>query len=244
MPKSSRPKWVLRLVLIGASAWAIPALGQNSPTPAPNAGASRSASLPSVRIGAIDMEKVFKDYKKVEFTSNQLKADATSRQGELAKIGNQMQQIAKEMEGLAPNSNDFTGKESQLTELKIKLETEREKAQAEFARREAQALAQIYREIQDVSAAVAKANGMHYIVKVSNEPVSGDEPNSVMAAMAHSVIYSDPSLDITSVVVQVLNKKYEATGGAPADAATQPASATQTQAQPAARPTAAPAGGR
>lgn len=247
MPTSSHASLGIGLTL-AVVVLAVPPLSVQAqgPNGSPAAAQSRPASG-ALRIGAIDMEKVFKEYKKVEFTSEQLKADAQSRQAELAKLLSEMQQLGKEMEGLAPGSNDFAAKESQITRLRAQLEAEREQAQADFARREADALAQIYREVQDASAAVAKANNMQYIVKISNEPVVGTDPNSVMAAMARSVIYSDPGLDITAVVIKFLNQRYDASGGtpAPADAAAQPASATQTAprgAPAAAAPGGAPAG--
>lgn len=250
MPISLRANLAIGLSL-AAAALAVPSAStraQGPAAPAPAAAQARPAAAATLRIGAIDMEKVFKEYKKVEFTSNQLRSDAQSRQGELAQLLTQMQQLGEEMKGLAPGSNDFNSKESQITQLRARLEAEREQAQADFARREADALAQIYREVQEMSGAVAKANSMQFVVKISNEPVSGTDPNSVMSAMARSVIYSDPSLDITSIVVKHLNQRYETSGGAtaPADAATQPASATQgaQRSAPGAQPAApaAPAG--
>lgn len=243
MPMPSRTRWALGLTLTAMVAAGIPgpALGQ-AQTPAQSGGQPPAATRPAaapLRIGSIDMEQVFKGYKKVEFTSNQLKSDAQAKQAELGKLLSQMQQLGEEMKGLAPGSNDFTAKESEVTRLRATLEAEREQAQTEFARREAEALAQIYREVQDMSAAVAKANGMQYVVKVSNEPITGSDPNSVMAAMARSVVYSDPSLDITQVVIKYLNQRYESSGATgatapPADPATQPASATQATPRPAA----------
>lgn len=226
MPTPSRAIMVLGLALALALVGATASSAQNAPPP--QGAGSRPAAAP-LRIGAIDMEKVFKEYKKVEFVSSQLRTDAQSKQAELGKLLGQMQQLGEEMKGLAPGSNDFTSKENDITRLRAQLESERELAQAEFARREAESLAQIYREVQEASATVAKANSMHYVVKISNEPVSGSDPNSVMAAMARSVIYSDPSLDITPIVIKWLNQRYETSGAArsPADSATQPASATQ-----------------
>ena len=33
---------------------------------------------------------------------------------------------------------------------------------------------------------------MNYIVKVSNQPISGTNPNSVMAAISNTMVYADP----------------------------------------------------
>ena len=50
-------------------------------------------------------------------------------------------------------------------------------------------------------ARVAKWRKMTYVVKVSNQPISGGNPNSVMAAMANTMVYADPRNDITNDVV-------------------------------------------
>jgi outer membrane protein len=76
-------------------------------------------------------------------------------------------------------------------------------------------------------AAVAKKLGMNFVVKVSNEPISGQNPEAVMMAMAKSVVYSDDSVDITDWVVHNLNTNYVQKGGktvAPAAANTAPTS--------------------
>jgi Skp family chaperone for outer membrane proteins len=241
MPKSSRVALAACLGLIGLGALVRTTSGQNDQP----AGKTAAPPPPApARIGAIDMDRVFKEYKKVKFTSEQLKNDATAKQGELQKLMAQMRQIAGELEGLAPGSNDYKGKEGELTKLKVQLEADREQAQADFARREAEALATIYREVQEMTAKVARYKGLNYVVKVSSEPVSGNEPQSVMAAMARSVVYNDPSMDITEMVIYNLNSNYEKAVGAttPAptgDAATRPAAATGTP--PTTRPPAAAA---
>lgn len=210
------------------------------------APAAAPASPAAVRIGSIDMDRVFKDYKKVKFTSEQLKSDALAKQAELQKLMAQMRQIAQELEGMAPGQPDFKAKETEITKLKAQLEAERESAQADFARREAEALATIYKEVQEMTAAVARQQAMTYVVKVSSEPVTGSDPNSVMAAMARSVVYFDPSMDVTNRVVYYLNQRYEAAGGAaPAAtsntaAPTDPAAKTTSATAPAAAPAQAP----
>jgi outer membrane protein len=148
------------------------------------------------------------------------------------------------MESLQPGSPDFKNHDSKLTEYRAKLNASREQAQTEFAQKEAEALATIYKEIQAMVEAVAKHNHMTYVVRISNEPITGADPNSALAAMSRSVVYSDPSTDITPLVIKMLNRTYQAAAGkpaaatpAPSSAAPQPAAVPATASQPpAARP--------
>ena len=61
-------------------------------------------------------------------------------------------------------------------------------------------------------------------MQVSNAPIAGSDPNSVMAAMARTVVYADARNDITKDVVYNLNRNYKAAGGTvPKPAASTPA---------------------
>jgi outer membrane protein len=227
---------------------AAPASAQAPSSAAPVAPAAGTQAPPaSVRIGAIDMDKVFEGYKKAEFLREQIKQEMIKKNAELSNLSNQMREQVKVLEGLDPSGNDYKLKEADLTRMKVEFETQREQAQAAFARRDAEALATIYKDIQDMASRVAKNKGLNFVVKVSNELPSGTDPNSVLAAMSHSIVFYDPSLDITTMVVYNLNLQYEKQGGAslpaaaasvaPADRATVPASAPAQAAAPGARPT-------
>lgn len=224
----------LGLVCFLGGGWGSSSRGQDTGKAAAPAPAAPPAA---VRIGCIDMERVFKEYKRFKVTTEQFKADATAKQGELTKIMSTMRQLASELEGLQPGGNDYKAKEAEMTRLKVELEAQREQAQTEFARREAEALAEIYKEVQAMTAAVARANKFTYVVKVSSEPVTGNDPNSVMAAMARSIVYYEPNMDITNHVVTWLNQRYDQANPAAPAAET----GAQPKADPAARPTAATA---
>jgi outer membrane protein len=214
------------------------ATAQN-PAPGPKPPAT-PAGAPSgaFRVGAIDMDKVFEGYEKASFLREQIKQAIVAKNGELTKIMSSMRQIAKEMEGLDPTGNDFKTKESEITKLKAQYEAERDQAQTEFARRDAEALATIYKDVQDMTSRVARQKGLQFVVKVSSQPPTATDPNSVLAAISQSVVFHDPSLDVTSLVVYNLNLQYKSQGGAtvpptatgangaPTDRATTPASAT------------------
>ncbi len=92
-------------------------------------------------------------------------------------------------------------------------------------------MATIYKEIQGATARVARWRGMNYVLRASDphKPQAGTDPNSVMASMNETVVYADPSNDITKDVVYFLNRWYEGTkntGAASKPAARRPGAAT------------------
>lgn len=221
MPMNARARiaWALGLVLVGLAALAGRTSGQDNAVQrtAGQTGA-RPAIAPAV-IGSIDMDAVFKSYKKVEFLRQQMETEAEAKKGELTTILNQAQQLMQEMDKLQQGSEDFKNKETKLTDLRVKLEAAKETAQRDFAQKEAEALATVYKEIQAMVAYVAKNYGMSYVVRVSNEPVTGGDPNSAVMALSRAVVYNDPSTDLTNVVLKLLNQQYAKANPAAADSA-------------------------
>jgi outer membrane protein len=194
-----------------------PSLGQQSDSGVRRTAASTSSSAPASPvppvIGTVDLDAVFKNYEKVKVSSEEFRAAAMSRKNDLMKIQAEAQAEAEMLAKYNPGTDDYKKHENKVTELKANYEAKREQAERDFAAREAEAMATLYKEIQAMVARVAKWRKMTYVVKVSNQPISGGNPNSVMAAMANTMVYADPSNDITNDVVYNLNRMYKATGG-------------------------------
>jgi Skp family chaperone for outer membrane proteins len=245
MVLSSRLIAALGLGATGMAFLAAPILGQGQATK--DAAVRRTAgntapaafkdAVPPV-IGTVDLEAVFKGYEKVKAQAEEFNAAALAKKKDLMKIQTEMASEAEMLQKLSPGSEDFKKRENHVTELKAKMEAGREQAEREFSTREAESMATLYKEIQVMVQKIAEQRHMNYIVRVSNQPITGSNPNSVMAAMSNTMVYADPRNDITSDVVHNLNKWYAAVGGH----AAKPAGSAAAGAPPAAsQPAAAPA---
>lgn len=185
---------------------------------AANGGSASNTPPPAVApvFGSIDLDAVFKNYEKVKATTDDMQAKALLKQQELQKLVADMKAASEKQSSLAPQSPEFKKFDQQLTQMKIQAQAAQEQAQKELSQLEAESLAGLYREIQSMVARVATWRGMTYVVKVSNEPVTAEDPNMVMAAMSRTVLFADPRNDITQQVVQFLNSEYRKTAGAAA----------------------------
>lgn len=191
------------------------------------APAAKSAAPAPAIFGTVDIEAVFKSYDKVKAQQEEFKAAAMAKHNELLKLQTEGQEEAGKLQKLTPGSVDAKKVEDRITQVKAQLEAGRENAQRDFALRESEMLATLYKEVQEMVGAIARYKGLNYVIQVSNEPISGSNPNSVMAAMAKPVVYSDNKNDITKDVVHNLNIRYKAAGGVtPKAAAGTPAAAS------------------
>jgi outer membrane protein len=82
--------------------------------------------------------------------------------------------------------------------------------------------ATLYKEIQVMVARIAQWKHYTYVLRVSNDPITGSDPRSALAAIDRTIVYAEPVNDITEEVVTYLNKEYQAKGGPAPKAAMNP----------------------
>ena len=149
---SSRAILAMGLCTAGLGLLVGPCFGQQQQDAAVRRTASTTPATPTAPvppvIGTIDMDAVFKNYEKVKVSSEEFKAAALARKAELQKIQADAQQEAEILAKLAPGTEDFKKHENKVTELKARFEAGRESAERDFAGREAEAMATLYREVQ------------------------------------------------------------------------------------------------
>jgi Skp family chaperone for outer membrane proteins len=219
MVVSSRGILAIGVTLAGLALLVGPGLGQGQTqdgtirkTANPAAAASPPSPIAPV-IGTVDLELVFKSYEKVKVSNKEYSAALLARKNELMKIMSEAQEETQMLAKLAPNSEDYKKHENRVTELKARHEAGREQAEREFQLRQAEVMATLYKEIQEMVKKIAQWRKMNYVVKVSTQPITGADPNSVMAAMSSTLVYADPRNDITNDVIFNLNRFYKATAG-------------------------------
>ena len=230
MVPSSRGTLAIGLSLAGLAYLVAPTLGQGQQqdslvrkTASPSTGSPPAPIAPV--IGTVDIELVFKSYEKVKVSNKEYSAALLARKNELMRIMSEAQEEAQQLSKLAPGTADYKKHEDRVAELKARHEAGREQAEREFAQRQAEAMGTLYKEIQEMVKKIAQWRKMNYVVKVSNQPITGSDPNSVMAAISSTLVYADTRNDITNYVIFNLNRFYKATAvptAKPAAGATAP----------------------
>jgi Skp family chaperone for outer membrane proteins len=221
MVVSTRAFATVGLGLVGLSVLVGPSLGQQPRDPAVGKTATQATNAPKpppptpATVGSVDIAAVFKGYDRVKVNSEEFKAAVMAKKGDLMKIMTEAQQESEMLAKMTPGSLDFKKHEDRITHLKAQGEATREQYEREFTMREAEMLATLYKEIQSMVGRVAQYRGMSYVVRVSNDPVTGANPNSAMMAIERTIVYTDARNDITGDVITYLNKEYKAAGGTP-----------------------------
>ena len=194
-----------------------PAMGQTKPaaaTPAP-------AATP-VKIGLVDMARVFKEYKKFEDMRATLKAEMEVALAEAKKIAADAEKVKEELKLLKPGSAEYIKRESDLAQLSSDFETKRKIANLNYQRKEAEIFQDIYVDAVGVIKLYAEHFKFSMVMRFNSADLDKSNPTSVVNGLNKLVIYHRPQDDITDAVIDYLNRKYTPTNPAAPRAASAP----------------------
>lgn len=188
-----------------------------------------AASAAPVKIGLVDMARVFKEYRKFQSLRDNLKGIMETRMKEAQAIATEAKTISEEIKLLRQGSAEFIAKEARLAELTTQFQTKQKLAQAEYVREEAKIFEQIYVEARDVIKLYSEHFKYTLVLRFNSKTLDSETggPQDVANSLNKLVVYHRKQDDITDAVIEYLNRKFPAPK--PADIARDPNRNTRTK---------------
>lgn len=173
-----------------------------------------AAAQPRTRVALINLGQIIKNYQKFKNFEEQLKNDTQWYQKEIDKRKVQMQQLTTDSAKMTDTAQREQA-ERQMKTLQREVQDYTEDAKTKLSKREFDALVQTYREIQDAVGRYAKANDVELVMEyndaIGNDVFSPPFFSRKLTNNACVPMYAAPGMDITGVVVEMLNRSMAAT---------------------------------
>jgi len=181
-------------------------------TQAQNRPAAAQAPQP-LKIALVDMARVFKEYRKFQDLRDGLKAKMEARMAEAQKIAAEAKTVSEELKLLKAGSAQFISKEARLAELTTQFDTKQKLARAEYIRSESTIFEQVYVEARDVIKLYSEHFKYTLVLRFNSQPLDTDnkKPQDVANSLNKLVVYHRAQDDITSAIIEYLNRKYSPT---------------------------------
>jgi Skp family chaperone for outer membrane proteins len=191
-------------------------------------GARPAAAEPKTKVAVFNLTYVVKNYEKFKAFQEDLKASVTPFQGKDAAYKADADKFAKELQGPNVTQDRREQIEKQLTELKRKIEDNKQEAQKALVKKQESQLVILYGDVRTVVEKVAASRGFEMVLHFNDATTQQEywaAPNIMrkMQAGALMPMYWSSSLDISVDIVSTLNASWKSSGGrsaAPAPTAT------------------------
>jgi len=172
---------------------------------------TKPAAATPVKIGLVDMARVFKEYNKFKDLREVLKGKMEARMAEAKKIADEAKEIQGVLKQLNQGSAQFIQKEARLAELTTQFQTKQKLAQAEYVREEAKIFEQVYVESRDVIKLYSEHFKYTLVLRFNSQSLDPENknPQGIANSLNKLVVYHRQQDDITEAVVEYLNRRYK-----------------------------------
>ncbi len=166
---------------------------------------------PSLKIGVVDMSRVFDAYKKRGDYNSALEEFRRQKAQEIESRREEINRLRDRIQLLAPGSEERKNEEENLSKKRLEFETGARLAAREVDEKYRDFLAEIYGDISDEVRRFGVENG--YDLMLKTEALQTDTSSTAELKLRLSIqkiLYYSSQLDVTEQIIEVLNREYEA----------------------------------
>lgn len=203
-------------------------------TATPTRGQGGAAAAPAARqpkahqIGLIDMAYVFNNYEKFKALQQAVQDDLKLAKDKAQVSIDELKKLQEQLTSgqIKADSPDAQRIERDMLKIQAELQVFGQMTQNQNLKREAEIYKQIYLEVQDAIKTYADHYGYTLIIRFDRESVAdSNDPQQVLQRLTRQVVYHRGEDDLTTVILNYLNKSYASSGGRPATSPAVPAAA-------------------
>ena len=181
------------------------------------------------KVAVVDVGRILQSYSKFKDFEAEIKSEQEQIQSELKGQKEKFNESLKVLNELKAGSPDYSKKEAEIAKMKTNIEIFQLSKERELLRRKHQFSRTVFDEMQEAVSKVADHYGYSLVIRHARYEAESTDPRMVQMALSQPVVWSRKRDDITEAVLEVLNRRYEKSGGAavtPARA-TRPATGTK-----------------
>ena len=170
-------------------------------------GAAAATNIPH-KVGLIDMAFVFKNYKKFESLREDLKVEIASSEEQAKEMQKEIVEYQQKLKELKEGGAEYTKLEQQAVKKAADFENFRRQMSREFLKKESQIYLQVYNEVSKMVERYATHFNYTLIIRFNREDLDTENPQALLQGMNRQVVYYRQNEDITTPVLESLNKKF------------------------------------
>jgi Skp family chaperone for outer membrane proteins len=172
--------------------------------------AAAATNIPH-KVGLIDMAYVFKNYKKFETLREDLKVEIAQSEETAKEMQKEIVEFQQKLKDLKEGGAEYTKLEQQAVKKAAEFENFRRQMSREFLKKESQIYLMVYNEVSRMVEKYATHFNYTLIIRFNREDLDTENPQALLQGMNRQVVYYRPNEDITTPVLESLNKRLDPT---------------------------------
>jgi Skp family chaperone for outer membrane proteins len=158
-------------------------------------------------IAVVDVSIIFKKHDRFLAMTEKFKKDVEAAEAKLKEEYNQIKALQQQLNGFTPGSPDYKQLEQRVAKAMADWQLKGQMQKKEFMEAEGRIYFQVYRELDDAVKQFAQKHTIALVLRYASDPVDNPtDRTEIVRGINKSVVYVDPALDITMLILQDLNR--------------------------------------
>jgi Skp family chaperone for outer membrane proteins len=158
----------------------------------------------------LDVNRVYKENSRFKAAMVRLQAEVNKAEAEVKRQKEKVRAERNEVEKLPGGSDERNKKEDLANRLEAAIAAQVQVQKKAFIREEAEIYQKTYHELTSQVEAYARANGIEVVLRTSRTTADVSKPDDVLREINQSIVWSVVDVDITSIIIERLNRRADA----------------------------------
>ena len=170
-----------------------------------SSAAAQAPAPPSVAI--IDMTYIFEKHPGFQARRDQLRGLVEQAENDVKGRQEELKKLVDRLNEYNPGTPEYKQLEEEITKRDADLKVKVQLSKKEFLLQEAKMYYTVYQEIADETRMYAERAGIQLVLRFNGDQIDTNNPQEVLKELNKAVVYSNPSIDITPIVLQQIERR-------------------------------------
>lgn len=158
----------------------------------------------------VDISQIFKNYAGFTEMQADLKTALAVAENDIKRRSEQRKPLVLRLKQLRKGTPEYESLDDAITKQTTEINVLVSQGRRKFATREAQTLLTIYKTILAEVSLYCRSHGVRLALQYNGTPLTESDYPQIYKKIHRRVLYSEPSIDITRVILDRLNRQHSA----------------------------------
>ncbi|MEM9588339.1 MAG: OmpH family outer membrane protein [Planctomycetota bacterium] len=158
------------------------------------------------RVGVVDVAYIFKNHAGIKAQVQKVEGNLKAFKEAIAAKQQALKDNVAKLKTFRSGTPEYAAQEESIAGMESKLRLEMARKQKDLADAEAKIYFENYQRIAQAVETIAKYNAINLVLRYNSEDMDLAKGESVIRGVMKNVVYHDPSVDLTPLVMQLLDK--------------------------------------
>jgi Skp family chaperone for outer membrane proteins len=166
------------------------------------------------KIAIVDVARILKDHPGIKSQMQQIEQELKNFDASFKAKNEELKNEVAVLKDLVPGSPDYTKQEEKIAQIESRGKLDFGRRRKELIDAEAKVFHDNYQTISRIVGSIAVANNIGIVFRYNSEEMDLEDKDSLIRGVMKNIVYHDAGLDMTPVVMEMLNQHFARTAAA------------------------------